>query len=205
MLNDEMLSDEILASLQNYVDLLIKWQKTINLIGAKTQDDIWHRHVYDSSQLWPLANPKASAWLDIGSGGGFPGIVIAIIAKHQNPHLRVTLVDSDKRKAAFLGHVTRVLGLDNTNILAKRIESLENIMADVVSARALAHVNKILELAHPFLKKGSEILLLKGENLQAELNDLSNDWQFDYKIYKSKTQKGASVLKITDLIIKGKR
>ena len=128
-------SRETTDRLQIFVETLTRWQKTINLVGRATLDDVWARHILDSAQLLPLIPDKAETLVDLGSGAGFPGLVMAALA----PHLAVTLIEADARKAAFLGEASRRMGLEKSPaIRIGRIESVAPVKSDVVTARALA-------------------------------------------------------------------
>ena len=145
---------------------------------------LWDRHVLDSAQLVTFLTPKTKSWVDFGSGAGFPGIVIAILARERFPDLLVTLIDSDKRKCVFLNEVLRQLQL-NVVIVSDRIENCTNFNADIISARALAPLEKLLfyfDLHSDIKSKG---LFLKGKNFKLELNKLNFDKKFNIQIKSS--------------------
>lgn len=173
-------SRETLDRLQIYVDLLLKWQKAQNLIAPSTIPDIWVRHVADSLQThWSL--PEAKVWVDIGSGGGFPGIVTAImLAEVEGGH--VHMIESNQKKATFLRTALRETGSSGT-VHAGRIESVAKSWrhgpVDAVSARALASLNSLLELAEPFLASGIPAVFHKGQDFQREVDEASHTWNFD--------------------------
>lgn len=128
-------SRETMDRLGAYASLLEKWNPKINLVSSSTLANTWHRHLADSAQLWALAPEGAKSWMDIGSGAGFPGLVIAAIAAEKLPDLAVTLVESDRRKSVFLKTVAREMGV-TVNVITERIEMLEPQNADILSARA---------------------------------------------------------------------
>jgi 16S rRNA (guanine527-N7)-methyltransferase len=132
-------SRETIQSLRVYANLLEKWNKTINLVSKSTINHMWERHFLDSAQLWPHIPENAKTLVDIGSGAGFAGLVLAIIGKEKNPNLRVVLIESDTRKCAFMRNVSRETNI-NVEIITKRIEEVDDLKADVVTARALATV-----------------------------------------------------------------
>ena len=134
-------SRETVERLETHVALLCKWNPRINLVAASTLAEVWTRHVADSAQLWPLRPPGARLWLDLGSGAGFPGLVVAALAAEEAPDLRVRLVESDARKAAFLATVAREADLP-AEVLVERWQRLPPQAADVVSARALAPLDR---------------------------------------------------------------
>jgi 16S rRNA (guanine527-N7)-methyltransferase len=160
-------SRETFAKLELFVAELERWQKIKNLVGPGTLDQIWQRHIEDSIQLFNY-QPEARSWLDLGSGAGFPGLVVAILGKGHG--LAVTLVESNSRKCAFMRHVARVTETPVT-IHEKRLEEVIPGMVghvDVVSARALASLTKLLEWTGPLLKAGTTGLLPKGRDLESE-------------------------------------
>lgn len=188
-------SRETLERLHHFVDLVEKWTKRINLIGPLTQADIWERHIRDSAQLVTHAENPPMHWADLGSGGGFPGIVVAVIAAEILPQTRFTLVESDQRKATFLRICQRELGL-SLDILSHRIESLPPLGADTVSARALAPLTDLLRYIAPHLTAEGCALLPKGRNAAAEIAVARQSWRFDLAIRPSLTDQEASILVI---------
>src|SRR5262245_2955176 len=151
-------SRETLRRLATYAALLEKWQAKINLVGPATLPDLWRRHFLDSAQLLPLLGHPSGTLVDLGSGAGFPGLVLTIMTDW-----RVHLVDSDQRKCAFLRQVALDCGvLDRVTIHAKRIEQVTGIAADVVTARACAPLVELLALAAPFVGQTGRCLFLKG-------------------------------------------
>lgn len=176
------------------VALLEKWQRTINLVAPATLPHVWTRHVADSLQLVPLAG-EVRRWVDLGSGGGFPGLAVAAVLADR-ADADVTLVESDGRKAAFLREAARLAELPVT-VLPSRIEQVApKIAADVevVSARALAPLPKLLDLAAPFLAQGATGLFLKGQDVDNELTQAAKSWRIDAEIKGSLTDRGGHVL-----------
>lgn len=176
------------------VALLEKWQRAINLVAPATLPQLWTRHVADSLQLVPLAG-DARRWVDLGSGGGFPGLVVAA-ALAERPDADVTLIESDTRKAAFLREATRIAELPVT-VLPSRIEQVAPRIAagvEVVSARALAPLPKLLALAEPFIAQGAVGLFLKGQDVDNELTEASKSWNVDAAIVESRTDRSGRVL-----------
>lgn len=181
--------------LSAYATLLRKWNPHINLIAPSTVDDLEHRHLDDCLQLARLARPEGGLWVDFGSGGGLPGIVLAIMAAESPTEF--LLVESDQRKATFLRTVIRELGM-NVNVKVARIESLKPLNADYISARALAPLVRLVPYLQQHLKPTGQAWLMKGENWQAELADAS-DFRFEYTAHSSQTQPGAAILQLTDI------
>lgn len=180
--------------LDSIVALLEKWQRTINLVAPATLPQIWTRHVADSLQLVPLAG-EASRWVDLGSGGGFPGLVVGAVLA-ERPDADVTLIESDSRKAAFLREAARIAELPVT-VLPARIEQVAPRIAagvEVVSARALAPLPKLLPLAEPFIAQGALGLFLKGQDVDNELTETSKSWNVEASIVESRTDRSGRVL-----------
>jgi 16S rRNA (guanine527-N7)-methyltransferase len=194
-------SRETLDRLVRYETLLKTWQKTINLVAPGTLPDIWQRHFADSAQLDALAPASAKTWRDLGSGAGFPGLVIAIL-RAELGQTRVRLVESDARKAAFLREVARATGI-TVDIVAARIESYANSAtvqpSDVVSARALAPLTKLLGLAQPFFGPDTVGVFPKGRDLAAELDQAREKWSFTCVVEPSRTDSEAGIAVITQL------
>ncbi|MGI1662173.1 16S rRNA (guanine(527)-N(7))-methyltransferase RsmG [Palleronia sp. KMU-117] len=188
-------SRETLARLSTYHDLLQKWGKHINLVSRGTLDAAWARHFLDSAQLLSLAPQSARRWCDLGSGAGFPGLVIAILATESRPELKVRLVESDQRKAEFLRAVCRQTETQ-ADVLAARIESAEPCGADVLSARALAPLADLLGMAERHLAPGGICLFPKGARHRDEVAATLETFTFDCEEYPSKTGADSVILKI---------
>jgi 16S rRNA (guanine527-N7)-methyltransferase len=188
-------SRETLERLETYADMLKRWQKTINLVAPKTLDDVWHRHFADSAQLWSLRPPAARTWLDVGSGAGFPGLVLAILGAGTGS--RHILVESDNRKAAFLREVARETGTP-VDIMCMRLESPETRakvpVVDCVTARALAPLPRLAELVAPYFAPGTLGLFLKGREIAAEIEKAARTWQMAFELKPSVTDKDGQVL-----------
>jgi 16S rRNA (guanine527-N7)-methyltransferase len=189
-------SRETLEKLTQFEDLLRKWNPTINLVSRRTLNDIWSRHFEDSLQRLDMAPQPIDHWVDLGSGGGFPGLVIAIVASERGSPKRITLIESDTRKCAFLRTVIRETGVE-AEVLNKRIEALAPMNANVVSARALADLPKLLAFAERHMSMDGLALFPKGSTWQNEVEDAQSQWNFEYQIAKSKTENGPAILKVT--------
>jgi 16S rRNA (guanine527-N7)-methyltransferase len=188
-------SRETMVKLQIYSDLLEKWTQRINLVSRNSLEDSWHRHFLDSAQIWKFRPSNARHWVDIGAGAGFPGLVLAIIAKEHAPHLKFTLVESDLRKCAFLREVARATETP-LYIHADRIETLSVTNADVVSARALAPLEKLLEYAGNMRSDEGKCLFLKGNTCNTEIQAALKKWAFDPEKFTSLTDPSGVVLRI---------
>ena len=191
-------SRETIEALEHFAALIEKWTVKINLISKASLADLWDRHILDSAQLLKICPRNIQNWLDLGSGGGLPGVVVAILAKELIPSLNMTLVESDKRKSVFLRTAIRELEL-NAKVLNARIEKTAPLQADVISARALAELDVLLALAEPHLTKNTICLFQKGENWQKELSKAQQSWSFHCDITKSETQSGAIILKLGEV------
>ncbi len=187
-------SRETSERLRTYVGLLEKWTGKINLVSKSSLDHVWTRHIWDSAQLFELTPPVAH-WVDLGSGGGFPGLVIACLAADSVPEMKMTLIESDQRKAAFLRTVTRETGV-RTTVLVERAESAAPQEADILSARALSDLTGLLGFAERHLRPEGTALFQKGITWEKEVSEALTTWSFEHEVIKSKTEPGAVILKI---------
>ncbi len=202
-------SRETLEKLIEYQQLLEKWQRRINLVGPATLPDAWSRHFLDSAQLYPLVAEHLKTrrgqgvLYDLGSGAGFPGLVLAIMAAGAGHPLEVHLVDSDQRKAAFLGEVARATGqARGVTIHASRVANLPLARlprADIVTARALAPLSDLLALAAPLLAPHGIGLFLKGAQAAGELTRAAKDWTMRVERLPSRTDPSGTILRVADL------
>ncbi|KRW96983.1 16S rRNA (guanine(527)-N(7))-methyltransferase RsmG [Paracoccus sp. MKU1] len=178
-----------------YAGLLRKWNPAINLIAPSTIAQIEARHIADSLHLAEIAETAEDNWVDLGSGGGLPGIVVAIM----RPDLDLTLVESDRRKAAFLRNALRELALPRAKVLCNRIETLDRLDAANISARALAPLPQLMAYVERHLSPSGTAWLMKGRNWQAEVSQARDDWKFDLKTHQSATDPDAAILEITGI------
>lgn len=182
-----------LDRLAAYLDLLRRWQRTINLVGAASLDDAWRRHLLDSAQLVALIPPSARRLVDLGSGAGFPGLVIAILSD-----IAVTLVEADVRKCAFLNEAARITGTA-VAVRSGRIESISPEPADVVTARALAPLPKLLDYAVKWLAPKGICLFPKGRGVATELTAADEIWKMRRASFPSSSDTDAVILKIDEI------
>jgi 16S rRNA (guanine527-N7)-methyltransferase len=193
-------SRETLARLDRFVELLLIWQKTTNLIAPSTIPHLWSRHIADSLQILEVA-PDARTWVDLGSGGGFPGMVIACSLAGR-PGAVVHLVESNAKKAAFLREAQRTTGAPAT-LHAERIERfVEHFRepVEVVTARALAPLSDLLALSSPLLaRKGVQGLFLKGRDAEAELREADKSWMMDATLIPSRTDPHGRIIAVRAL------
>ena len=187
--------DEVVARLRLYADTLRKWQRHINLVGPGTMPDLWRRHMLDSAQLLPLLPPGASGLADLGSGAGFPGLVLAIMGVAE-----VFLVESDQRKAAFLSEVNRLTGA-GARIVIARAETVALPPVDVVTARGLAGLPRLLDLVEPFIERNPKTtcLFLKGKKLHQELTETQKNWIMQATEHQSCTDPSGTILRLEGL------
>jgi 16S rRNA (guanine527-N7)-methyltransferase len=196
-------SRETLDRLERYAALLEKWNRAINLVARASLADLWRRHMLDSAQLWPLLPPpqgRPRRILDLGSGAGFPGLVLAIMAA-ADENAEVHLVEVDNKKAAFLREAARVAEAPVT-LHVQRIESLAPFPVDAVTARACAPLPRLLDYAAPFLRKhrpGAPPpvgLFLKGREVDRELTEAREKWNMEAELLPSRTDAAARILRI---------
>jgi 16S rRNA (guanine527-N7)-methyltransferase len=188
-------SRETLERLSLYAELLVRWQKRINLVAPATIPQLWHRHMFDSAQLLPLIPTSTKALVDFGSGAGFPGLVIALCLQ---PAVQVDLYESDQRKAVFLQEVIRQTGAP-ARVISQRIEMAPAQNADVIMARALAPLPKLFALTERFWHPGLIGLFLKGKEVESEIASCSPRWRFAYDRQVSATDSAASILVVRSL------
>jgi len=188
-----IVSRETMDRLKIYQGLLEIWQQKINLVSASTLPHLWERHFEDSFQLLSHLPDGDCSLIDLGSGAGFPGLVLALSRLED---LKVILVESDLRKSLFLENVSRETKV-NVTVLTERIESLEGkIKGDVITARALAPLSELLNYASPLMKKYSSCLFLKGKDAEKEIEEAQKKWEFDLEIFPSLTDSKGHLLKI---------
>lgn len=187
-------SRETLEKITAYEDLIAKWTKKINLVSRTTLSDLHERHIVDSAQLFRLIPATARHLVDFGSGGGLPGVVLAILAQEHLPQLKVTLVESDLRKATFLRQCNRELELGYT-VQSIRAEALEPQEADVVTARALAPLKLLFDLTFQHMSAGAIAIFPKGQNAEEELASARQSWSFECEQYQSLTSTQSSLLR----------
>ncbi len=194
-------SRETLDRLKIYESLLQRWQKTINLVAPSTLDQIWGRHFADSAQILALAPPELKTWVDLGTGAGFPGLVVATLLAPK-AQTKVTLVESDSRKAAFLREAAREMAVP-VDILPLRIEAAATRVslrrAGVISARALAPLPRLLALARPFCSTQTVCLFLKGREANRELQAAESEWIFESELVPSLTDPEGRVVIVRNL------
>ncbi|TIV71262.1 MAG: 16S rRNA (guanine(527)-N(7))-methyltransferase RsmG [Mesorhizobium sp.] len=191
-------SRETFERLQAFEQLFLKWNRSINLAAPSTLDDVWRRHILDSAQLARIA-PAAMRWADLGSGGGFPGLVLGFLLA-ERPGASIDLVESNRKKASFLQSVIGQFDLP-ARVLAKRIDDSYPLVfaPEIVTARALAALPDLLDLSAPWLTNGARGLFHKGRDYRAEVEESAHRWAFDLVEHSSMTDPHGVILEITDL------
>ena len=183
------------ADLETFIERLAEANSVMNLVGPDTLPDVWSRHIWDSAQLLDLA-PEGRTWADLGAGAGFPGVVLAILLKGR-PGAHVWLIDSLGKRCRFLQAVVDELALPATVINGRAEE--QALKVDVVTARAVAPMEKLLAYAQPYLQRGAQGLFLKGEKAEAELIDARKVWQFDNDLSVSRSDPRGRIVSVRSL------
>jgi 16S rRNA (guanine527-N7)-methyltransferase len=192
-------TDTVLERLEMFAALLCEWQSTHNLVGAGSLEHLWARHIEDSLQLAELA-PEARNWVDLGSGAGFPGLVVAI-ARADDPDFNVTLVESNRKKSAFLRAAIRMTGAP-ARVFTGRIENYKAAQTDsaeVISARALAPFAELCRLAFPLMQAETQLILLKGQDFVHEEQVAAKSWSYDLLTFPSVTDQSGRIITVTNL------
>jgi len=190
-------SRETMARLERYAATLERWNPKINLVARDSLAMLWRRHMLDSAQLYPLLTERVRTILDVGSGAGFPGLVLACLGVP-----KTHLIESDKRKAVFLAEAARLTApelKDSVTIHAARIEAMAPFPVDAVVARAVAPVRQLLGMVEPFLGPGAQCLFLKGKQADAELTDAAKDWTMTVETVPSRSDPSGTILRLSDV------
>lgn len=190
----ENVSRETFLILEEFTGLLLKWNQKINLVSKKiNSEELWHRHIFDSAQIHKCVPANTTKIIDLGSGAGFPGLILAIIGGYH-----VTLIESDQRKCAFMQEAIGKFNLQG-HVITNRIEEVKPFHCDLITSRALAPLVKLLEYTNPFMDKDNFMLFLKGQNVVEEIKEASISWDFTYEIFPSALNKDGCVLKISNV------
>ena len=184
------LSPQQIEQLENYVNLLISGNQNYNFIGKSTIDDIWNRHILDCAQLIKMVENKNVKAADFGSGAGLPGIILSILGLSE-----IHLVEKSFRKSQFL-HEAKIISPNKVFVQAKKLEELENIKFDLLTSRALASLDKLLDFSLKFLKNDGYCLFLKGKNLESEIQTAKTKFNFDYELFPSLTSNESNIIKV---------
>ena len=187
-----------MLKLRAYEASLQEWQNKFNLVSKSSLEDAWNRHFIDSMQLFKYIPQSVQSLYDFGSGAGFPGMVLAIMAAEKTPYLKVSLIESIGKKTLYLKHVSEICSV-NVEIFNQRIESLPKNKVDVVTSRAMTSLSDLLGYAYPFCKKETVCIFPKGKKHQEEIDEAKKHWQFECQIHPSETSSEGVILVITKL------
>lgn len=194
-------SRETFERLKAYEDSLHEWQKKFNLVSNASLADAWNRHFLDSVQLFKYIPQNAKTLYDFGSGAGFPGMVLAIMAKEKTPYLKVSLIESVGKKTLYLNEVKKITET-NVTIINDRIENINVQKADVITSRALASLKELFGYVYKFCKKETVCIFPKGKKYAEEITEAQKDWKFKILIEPSEQSDEGKILIITDLLKK---
>ncbi len=192
-------SRETIAKLKDYEAFVKEWNNKFNLVSKSSIAELWNRHIIDSLQVIQFVQTTDRTLYDLGSGAGFPAMVLAVAAEQLFPNLNITLIESIGKKALFLKTAKEQLKLQNVNVLNYRIENLKSAPVDIISSRALADLSKLLEYAKPFCKKETKLIFPKGEKWKEELDTAKEEWSFDCKVVQSITNVSGHILNISNV------
>ncbi len=192
-------SRETIKSLCEYEILLFKWNSKINLVSKNTLSDIWNRHFLDSGQIIKHVDPSRKRWVDVGSGAGFPGLVIALLLRDREIDCELIMIEKSTKKVFFLNEVIRKLDL-NVKVLNNDIGNVEPLNADILTARAFSELNDLLQIADIHRKKSGICLFLKGENYMLEIDKTLNYWFFDYDIFDSLSNPSGKIIRVKNIL-----
>ena len=192
-------SRETLNGFYEYKTLLCKWNEKINLVSKHTLINVWERHFLDSGQIIIDVDASGKRWVDVGSGAGFPGLVVALLLRDRKVDCDLILVEKHPKKVFFLKEVIRKLNL-SVEVVNDNIYTLEPLNADILTARAFSELNNLIEIAFRHRKKEGICLFLKGENYRIELDKTLNNWFFDYDIIGSLTSSSGKIIRVKKII-----
>ena len=178
--------------------MLITWNKKINLVSRKSINTSWNRHFLDSAQLWLYLPQKANTWLDFGSGAGFPGLVVALIARELKPSLKIIVVEKNKKKVIFLNEVVNKIGL-NVEIISKNVDLIESQKADVITSRAFGKLDHLLRISYKHQNKNTTSLFPKGVSFSKEIKISKKKWNYELEKIKNIIDNNSFILKIRNI------
>jgi len=192
-------SRETIHSLTKYEEILKMWNKNLNLVGKSTIKDMWNRHFLDSFQLIDFIEKNNNSAIDLGSGAGFPGLIVSIAAKERKYPLKVRLIEKSTKKSKFLNEIIQKLELKAEVVTIDVIEKPFQIDDEVIMARAFKPIKNIFELIHNKAKNWKKILIFLGKNGKSELNQASKNWDIEYKQTMSVTSKDSLIIEVNKL------
>lgn len=191
-------SRETYDKLKIYQSLLVEWQAKFNLVSNSSLEDAWNRHFLDSAQLIEYIPQTAKNLIDFGSGAGFPALVLAVMLNEKTPYLKVTLVESIRKKTLYLKEVAEQTSVD-VNIINDRIENLPHDKYDVITSRAMTGLSDLIKYAYPFCHKQTICVFPKGKNYAAELSEAHKHWRFKCQIQQNQVSEEGKILIISDI------
>ncbi len=197
-------SRETIKLLKAYEASLNEWQQKMNLVSKNSLPDAWNRHIEDSMQLFSLLPQDAEIVYDFGSGAGFPGMVLAIMAKEKTPYLKFKLVESIGKKTLYLKCVQELTGA-NVEVINKRIENITPEIADAITSRAMCSLADLLKYSRPFCGNKTKLIFLKGRSYKEEIKEAQREWNFQFEVLPSQESEDGVVLIITKLYHKGEK
>ena len=191
-------SRETMDKLKAYEASLCEWQNRMNLVSKNSLESAWQRHFQDSMQLFSLL-PQQGVVYDFGSGAGFPGMVLAVMAAEKTPYLKFKLIESIKKKTLYLNEVKKITGISNVEVLNKRIEDIPAEAADVITSRAMASLSDLLNYAQKFCTSKTKCIFLKGKSYADEIAEAEKLWKFKAEVLPSQESDEGVILIITDI------
>ena len=197
-------SRETYQNLETMVNLLHQWQDKFNLVSRNSLPEVWTRHIADSAGLFKYLPPEVDSVYDFGSGAGFPGLVLAVMAKEIYPSMHFVLIESIAKKTLYLNAVKELTGA-NVEIINNRIENIKAEKADVITSRAMCALPELLKYSRPFCGKDTKLIFLKGRSYEQEVASAKKDWKFNLEIIQNQESEDGVILVITDLHHKGEK
>lgn len=192
-------SRETMTKLKAYEASLHEWQERMNLVSRNSLENAWQRHFLDSMQVFELLPQDIEIVYDFGSGAGFPGMVLAVMAAEKTPYLKFKLVESIKKKTLYLNEVASICGLNNVEVLNKRIEDIPAEPAGAIVSRAMASLSALLGYTAKFCNKKTKCIFLKGKSFQEEVDEARKSWKFNLEVLPSQESDEGVILIVTDI------
>lgn len=192
-------SRETFKKIKQFAELLKVWNQKMNLVSRNSLEDLWKRHILDSVQLINYISPQVKNLLDIGSGAGFPAIILAILLQEKNPETKITLVESITKKTVYLNDVREKLGLSNVKVINSRVENINLPKPNLITARAVAALDVLCGYVSKIGNNNTESLFLKGKSYKDEIAEAEKHWKFDLEVFPNKYSDEGVILKLSNL------
>lgn len=192
-------SRETFKKIEQFTELLKIWNQKMNLVSRNSLEDLWKRHILDSVQLINYISPQVKNLLDIGSGAGFPAIILAILLQEKNPETKITLVESITKKTVYLNDVREKLGLSNVKVINSRAENINLPKPNLITARAVAALDVLCGYVSKIGNNNTESLFLKGKSYKDEIAEAEKHWKFDLEVFPNKYSDEGVILKLSNL------